>query len=176
MHLLCYKGDGALGIHQGRANLLAVLQCSLWGKGQGGNSLACLLICSSLFNGLLDFRVRLGASPNTTTTVTHSHLWVPLSQSLPHSPQRSAASPTSKVCHVAMVFLSWSTWSAALLVWLFWLIFSLILWLSEFHAVWFSGTFGCLLILDWLLSSFWLFEEVKGLYLHPHLGQNSLNF
>ena len=31
-------------------------------------------------------------------------------------------------------------------VWLFWLTFSLIYWLSEFHAVWFSDTSGCLLI------------------------------
>ena len=50
---------------------------------------------------------------------------------------------------------------------------SLIPWLSEFHAVWFSGTSGCLLILDWLLFSFWLCEEVKGFYLHLHLGRNS---
>ena len=32
--------------------------------------------------------------------------------------------------------------------------------------------FWCLLILDWLLSSFWLCEEVKGFYLWPHLGRN----
>ena len=30
-----------------------------------------------------------------------------------------------------------------------------------------------LLILDWLLSSFWLCEEAKGFYLPLHLGQNS---
>ena len=50
--------------------------------------------------------------------------------------------------------------------------FSLIFWLSEFQAVWFSGTSGCLLILDWLLSSFWLCKEAKGFYLHVHLGWN----
>ena len=36
----------------------------------------------------------------------------------------------------------------------------------------FSGASGCLLTLDWLLSSFWLCEEVKGFYLWPHLGRN----
>ena len=53
------------------------------------------------------------------------------------------------------------------------LMVSLIPWLSEFHAVWFSGTSGCLLILDCLLSSFWFFKEAKGSYLHLHLGQKS---
>ena len=36
----------------------------------------------------------------------------------------------------------------------------------------FSGASDCLLILDWLLYSFWLFEEVKGFYLCLHLGWN----
>ena len=39
----------------------------------------------------------------------------------------------------------------------------------------FSGTSGSLLILDWLLSSFWLCEEVKGFYLCLHLVRNSLS-
>ena len=74
-----------------------------------------------------------------------------LSQPRPHSrPPHSGFSP--------------STTSS---VWLFCLTVSLIPWLLEFHAVWFSGTSGCLLILDWLLSSFWLCEEVKGFYLRP---------
>ena len=64
--------------------------------------------------------------------------------------------------------------SAALPVWLFWLTVSLIPWLSEFHAVWFSSTSGCLLILDWLLSIFWLCKEMKDFYLRLHLGQNCL--
>ena len=57
-------------------------------------------------------------------------------------------------------------------VWLVWLTVSLIPLLSEFHAGWFCGTSGCLLILDWLLSSFWLCEEVKGFHLWSHLGRN----
>ena len=39
----------------------------------------------------------------------------------------------------------------------------------------FSGTSG-LLILDWLLPSFWLCKEVKGFYLLLHLGQNQQLF
>ena len=54
-----------------------------------------------------------------------------------------------------------------------WVNVSLIPWLLEFHAVWFSVTSGCLLFLDWLLSSFWLCKEAKGFYLHLLLGQNS---
>ena len=34
--------------------------------------------------------------------------------------------------------------------------------------------FRCLLISDWLLSSFWLCEEAKGLYLHLHLDWNAI--
>ena len=39
----------------------------------------------------------------------------------------------------------------------------------------FSGTSGCLLFLDWLVSFVWLCEEEKCFYLHLHLGQNSQN-
>ena len=42
-------------------------------------------------------------------------------------------------------------------------------WLSDFHAVWFSGSSGCFLFLN-LLLSFWLCEEVKRFYLCLHLG------
>ena len=45
--------------------------------------------------------------------------------------------------------------------------------LLEFHEVSFSGTSGCLLFLDWLLSFFWLCKEVKCFYLCLHLGCNS---
>ena len=50
---------------------------------------------------------------------------------------------------------------------------SLNLWLLEFHEVWFSGTSDCLLILDWLLSSFWLYKEEKDFYPHLLLSWNS---
>ena len=55
-----------------------------------------------------------------------------------------------------------------------WVNVSLTPWFSEFHAVWFSGTSGCLLFVNWLLSFLWLFEKVKYFYLCLHLGQNLL--
>ena len=49
--------------------------------------------------------------------------------------------------------------STALPVWLFCLTVSLIPWLLEFCEVLLSVDFGCLLILDWLLPSFWLWRK-----------------
>ena len=51
---------------------------------------------------------------------------------------------------------------------------SLTPWLSDIHAVSFSGSSGCFLFLNWLLSFFWLCEEVKCLYLCLYLGQNPI--
>ena len=50
---------------------------------------------------------------------------------------------------------------------------SLTPWLLDFHTVWFSGSSGCLLFLNFLLSFFWLCEEAKCIYLCLHLGQKS---
>ena len=51
----------------------------------------------------------------------------------------------------------------------FWMnVSSLTPWLSDFHAVWFSGTFGCFMFLN--LLSFLLCEEAKCMYLCLHLG------
>ena len=47
---------------------------------------------------------------------------------------------------------------------------SLTPWLLDFHTVWFSGSSGCSLLLNGLLSFFWLCEEVKHIYLPLHLG------
>ena len=57
-----------------------------------------------------------------------------------------------------------------LLVWMN--VSSLTSWLLDFHAVWFYGSSDCFLFLNWLLSFFWLCEEVKCIYLRLHLGQN----
>ena len=65
--------------------------------------------------------------------------------------------------------------STTLPVWLFCLTVFSISWLSEFHAVWFFCTSGCLLILGWLLSSFWLYEETKGFYLRLFGGNSELH-
>ena len=46
---------------------------------------------------------------------------------------------------------------------------SLFPWLLDFHAIQFSGSSGWFLFLNWLLSFFWLCEEVKRIYLHLHL-------
>ena len=45
-------------------------------------------------------------------------------------------------------------------------------WLSDFHTVWFSVSFGCFLFLN-LLSSFWLCEKAKCISLCLNLGQKS---
>ena len=41
---------------------------------------------------------------------------------------------------------------------------SLTVWLSDFHTVQFSGSSGCSLFLNWLLSFFWLCEEAQCIY------------
>ena len=48
---------------------------------------------------------------------------------------------------------------------------SLTPWLLDFHTVQFSGSSGCFLFLNLLLSFFWLCEEVQCVYLHLQLGQ-----
>ena len=130
------------------------------------------LFSSALFHGLLCETGSFSYSHNYCSP--QSSALSPLKSAPPAQPTklRSQHCPQGPLCCV--LFLSWLIWSPALPVGLFWLIFSLICLLLEFHAVWFSGAFGCLLISDWLLSSFWLCEEPQGLYLHLHLGQNSL--
>ena len=50
---------------------------------------------------------------------------------------------------------------------------SLTPWLSDFHIVQFSVSSGCFLVLNLLLSLFWLCKEAKCVYLHLHLGCKS---
>ena len=57
------------------------------------------------------------------------------------------------------------------LLWVWMNVSSLTPWLSDFHAVRFSGTFGCFMFLN--LLSFLLCEEAKCIYLCLHLGQKS---
>ena len=105
--------------------------------------------------------VRVGVSPNAATpAVVHGQLWV-------------SVSPSVSPAHMVHCLAAGSLQPPVLLIWLVWLTVSLIPWLSEFLAVLFSGTSGCLLILGLLLSSFWLCEEVKGLYICLHLGWDS---
>ena len=51
---------------------------------------------------------------------------------------------------------------------------SLTPWWSDFYTVLFSGSSGCFLFFNLLLSFFWLCEEAKCIYLHLHLGQKSV--
>ena len=99
-------------------------------------------------------------------------LTLPFSQLSPRCPPPCSSQPCP---HIPLPCHEFSP-PTTLQVWLFWLTVSLIPWLSEFHAVWFSGTSGCLLFFN-LLLSFWLYEQVKDFYLCLHVGQNSsLNF
>ena len=52
----------------------------------------------------------------------------------------------------------------------------LIPWLLDFHTVRSSGSSGCFLFLNWLLSFFWLCEEALFIYLCLHLCQKSQFF
>ena len=141
--------------------------------GQRGKSVATCLFQEHFST---NSHVKLGVFPTTAIpSIAYSQVWVsvfPLSKALLCSPLSSAPSLTPTIWWVVAVFLSWPVRSDALLVWFFWLNFSLIPWLSEFYAVWFSGAFGCLFILDWLLSYFWLWEEVKGFYQCLQVGWN----
>ena len=135
----------------------------LWGRGQRGNNAAGLLVPSPQENGLSCETGSFSHYSNHHSPV-HSQLW-------------GSVSPSASPAH--LVHCSrWFFWAglASAVCWLTGLVvltFSLIPWLSEFHAVWFFGASGCLLILDWLLSYFWLCEEAKGFYICLHLGQNS---
>ena len=61
-----------------------------------------------------------------------------------------------------------------LLVWMN--VSSLTPWLSNFHRVRFSVSFGCFLFLNLSLSFFWLCEEAQCAYLRLHLGQKSATY
>ena len=50
---------------------------------------------------------------------------------------------------------------------------SLTPWLSDFYTVQFSGSIGCFLFLNLLLSFFWLCDEAKCIYLCLHLDWQS---
>ena len=77
----------------------------------------------------------------------------------------------STSCHLARVLSSRLPVSAPPTVWMN--VSSLSPWLSGFHTVQFSVSFGCFLYLNWLLSLFWLCEEAQCVYLRLHLGWES---
>ena len=55
-----------------------------------------------------------------------------------------------------------------------WMNVSLTPWLSDFHQVWISGSSGCTLFLNLLLSFFWLCKEVKHCYVSIMAGTPGL--
>ena len=132
--------------------------------------------------------MRLGVSP-TIATPTYffsqkfwgfiSVHWNPGLRGLSHSPVVPPGLSTCKCrttwstsCLLAVCPLHPGCSSLTLLpVWLN--VSSLTPRLLDFQTVQFSGSFGCFLFLNWLLSFFWLCEEAKWFYLHLHLGQKS---
>ena len=134
--------------------------------------------------------VRLGVSPTAATTPTDfysqrfwgfiSLCWNPGLRSLsrfPVFPPGSSACQCRTACsashHFAASPLCPSCLSPPLLpVWVN--VSSLTPRLLDFHTVRFSGSSGCFLFLNVLLSFFWLYEEAKYIYLCLQLGQKSI--
>ena len=101
--------------------------------------------------------------------------WVAWSVSLPSCPSwlstHSCGTAHSASCSLAVRPLHPCCLSLPLLpVWMN--VSSLTPWLLDFYTVWFSGSTGYFLFLNWLLS-FWLCEEEKCICLCLHLGRKS---
>ena len=130
-----------MGIHQGGATLLAALWCCLWGRGQRENSAAHLLSSSPLSHeplcetGSFSHNGKPRHSPQSTLSLSFT-----FSQPCPHSPQ-SHLRFSASTCLTGLVGLVDCFFDSLVVR----VPCSLIFWHS-----------GCLLILDWLLSSFWL--------------------
>ena len=92
--------------------------------------------------------------PSCSFWFIHVQVWVfQVCQPLPHLPWSSS-------CHLAASPLCPSCLSLPfLLVWMN--VSSLTLWLLDFHIVQFSGSSGCSLFLNLLLSFFWLCKETQ---------------
>ena len=110
-----------------------MLRCCLLGRGQKENNAAPLLLSSQLWNKLL-CETGSFAHCGNPHYILQSALRLSFTFSQPHLP--------SQLTCLSFSERAWPTGSATLLVWLLWLIFSLIPWLSKFHAFWFSGTSG----------------------------------
>ena len=80
------------------------------------------------------------------------------------SSRHFATSPFHLSCLSPSLLLAWVSGS------------SLTPWLSDIHTILFSGSSGCFLFLNLLLSFFWLCEEAQCVYLHLHLGWRSTDF
>ena len=133
---------------------------------------------------------RLGVSPTTATPIVFHNRrfwgflfqsWNPGLHGLSGSPvvppglsAHKCGTAWSSSCHLAACLLHPNCQSPPLLpVWMN--VSSSIPWFLDFHIVWFSGSYGYFLFLPLLLSSFWLCEEAKCIYLYLHIVQKSLD-
>ena len=103
--------------------------------------------------------------PSYSSWVIHMQMW----DHPVHQPPLCLLHSAS--CHLASHPLHPSFPSLPLLP--VWMNVSLTSWLSDFHTVRFSGSSGYSLVLNLLLSFFWLCEQAKFIYIFFHLGRKS---
>ena len=137
MHLLSCKGAGPWVFTW--TGYPSLLRCGAACRG-GAREGTVQLSCPSLAHFLTNSSMRLGVSSTAATpAVVPSQLWVSiLPSATPH--------PRGPLSHLGFSEPAPPAQFTAGSYRFFWLTFSLIPWLSKFHAVWFSGASGCLLI------------------------------
>ena len=147
----------------GKPSLLCCRAAYGWGASEGTMQLPCSFLAHFTMNS----HVRLRVSPMEATAVVHSKLWVlvfPWVSPSCAASCLSAASPTPMAHRLTEVSLHPLPYQSGCSVWLF---NSMVIGVP---CSLISSTSGCLLILDWLVFSFWLCNNVKGFYLRLHLG------
>ena len=134
--------------------------------------------------------VRLGVSPATAipTCVFSQRLWGFISPywnlgfmvwlapqlSLPVYLHMNMGLPGLPATALLPVLSAWLPPPLLLLVWMY--VSSSTPWSLDSYTVWFSGSSGCFLFLNWLLSFFWLCKEAQRMYLCLHLAWKSTKF
>ena len=106
----------------------------------------------------------LSHSPGLLLVYLHENVGSP-------SPLATASPSWSTSFHLASILSALTAHLLLLPVWMN--VPSLTPWLSNFHTLQFSGSSGCSMFLNWLLSFFWLCKEAKHIYQCLHLHQNS---
>ena len=155
----CYIVRGrALGVHLGTATHS---NC-LWGRGQRGNIAACwaLALLSRDWQFLLPPQLPQDFTARGSEAFFFLPTWIPVLWVLSLSPvvppslsPHECETAWSASFHVAMWSLNPGYLSLPLLP--FWInVSSLTPWLSDFHTVWFCGSSGGFLFLNWLFPSF----------------------
>ena len=105
--------------------------------------------------------------PSCSSWFICTHMW---DHVLCQLPPATSPTPQSSSCRFAMSPLCPCCLSPPLLL-VRMNVSSLTPWLLDFHTVWFSGSSGYILLLNLLLSFFWLYKEVMCVYLCLNLGQ-----